>query len=580
MTSRSGEGRGDRPTRAGGGLERPAPESGDSPRPAHPPDPRERRPDAPAFSSPEWARSATLYQLNTRQLTGDGTFAAAEEHLPRIRGLGVDIVWLMPIHPIGRERRKGTLGSPYSVRDHHAVNPELGTLDDLRSLVDRAHGLGMRVILDWVANHTAWDHPLVTEHPEWYARDWKGDFRPTPWWDWTDVIDLDFGVPEVHDYMVEAMTYWVTEVGVDGYRCDVAGFVPMEFWRRARRELEAVRPVFLLAEWESRDLHRAAFDATYAWSWADALQRIAAGQADVSGLARYYSWNESAYPRGAMRMTHVSNHDQNSWEGTPFERFGDALEPAIVLSVVGEGIPLLYSGQEAGNRRRLAFFDRDPIAWREHPVGDLYRRLFALKHRTPALHNGAWGARMIRVPNTDPSRVLSFVRRDTGSAVFAVFNFSPEARTVSFADSLHHGPWQEALEGGAGRMAAGHLDLLEGGPGQMPAGPPDLRRADLGLGRGGKRARDGTGAGRAGGLSAATGAEGTADTAKAPGSGSTGRTVEGVRDGGAAGTSGRAGDRGADPHGDARGGTVFDAGTELSLGPWGYRVWVRGSEGL
>ncbi len=399
------------------------------------------------ITHPSWSHAATIYQLNTRQFTPEGTFAAASEHLERLRDLGVDIVWLMPIHEIGLENRKGTLGSPYSVRDYYSVNSELGTLQDLKSFGDRAHDLGMYVILDWVANHTAWDNPLVTQHPDWYERDWKGDLTPTPWWDWSDVVDLDYSQPGVRDYMVEAMRYWVTEVAIDGYRCDVAGFVPIDFWTRARRELDAIKPVFLLAEWESRDLHRQAFDATYAWSWAEALQAISLGHADVSALYKYYSWNESAYPRDAMRMTHVSNHDLNAWEGTQFERFGDALKPAIVLSVIGEGIPMIYNGQEAGNERRLAFFERDPIQWREHEIGELYRTLFDLKHRTMALHNGAWGARMIRVPNNAETQALSFVRRDDGGTVFAVLNFSSLTQPLTFSDSLHHGEYTEALSG-------------------------------------------------------------------------------------------------------------------------------------
>jgi len=398
---------------------------------------------------PDWTRSATIYQLNTRQFTPEGTFAAALAHLPRLHALGVDIVWLMPIHPIGAVNRKGTLGSPYSVRDYYGVNPELGTLDDLKAFVDSVHALDMHVILDWVANHTAWDNPLVREHPEWYERDWKGDFRPTPWWDWSDIIDLDYAQPELRRYMTEAMKYWVREADVDGFRCDVAGFVPIEFWNNLRRELEAIKPVFLLAEWESRDLHAEAFDATYAWSWYDAVHRITAGQADVNALYVYYSWNESAFPANSIRMTFVSNHDKNAWEGTAFEQFGPGLETAIVLSVVGDGMPLIYNGQEAGEPRRLAFFEKDSIAWREHPIGDLYRRLFALKHANTALWNAGWGATMIKVPNSADAAVLSFVRRNDRDKVFAILNFSGAAHTVTFRDSLHHGAYTEYLTGQA-----------------------------------------------------------------------------------------------------------------------------------
>lgn len=411
---------------------------------------------------PEWTRSATLYQINTRQFTPEGTFRAALAQLPRLKELGADILWLMPVHPIGELNRKGTLGSPYSVRDYYGVNPEFGTLEDLRAFVDAAHELEMHVILDWVANHTAWDNPLAEEHPDWYERDWKGDFRPTPWWDWDDIIDLDYGKAEVREYMTAAMKYWVEDVGVDGFRADVAGFVPVDFWNRVRVELEAVKPVFLLAEWEARDLHAHAFDATYAWQWEETMHRIAHGQADVSALYVYYSWRESAWPPDAMRMTFVSNHDKNAWEGTQFERMGEALEAAIVLSVVGDGIPLLYNGQEAGNPRRLAFFEKDPIDWRPHPIGELYRRLFALKHANAALWNGAWGATMVRVPNDAETEVLSFVRDhgDREDAVFAVFNFSPRDRTVAFREGPHHGRWTGWEDGAPLQVdAATTLDL-------------------------------------------------------------------------------------------------------------------------
>ena len=403
---------------------------------------------------PAWSKDAVLYQINTRQFTAEGTFRAAERELPRLKTLGVDILWLMPVHPIGEKNRKGTLGSPYSVRDYYGVNPEFGTLDDLEHFVDAAHAQGMYVILDWVANHTAWDNPLVAQHPEWYQRDWKGDFRPTPWWDWSDIINLDYDQPGLRKYMTEAMAYWVREVGIDGYRCDVAGFVPVDFWNNLRKELDAIKPVFLLAEWESRDLHAEAFDATYAWSWNSALHEIAMGRGDVNKLYVYYSWNEAFFPRGGMRMTFVSNHDKNAWEGTEFEQFGDALPAAMVLSFVGEGMPMIYNGQEAGNPRRLQFFEKDPIAWREHPNGTLYADLIQLRKKTTALRNGEWGAMMVHVPNDKLAQVLSFVRQDDNGKVFAVFNLSAQPQTVRFEQTLFHGRYIEHFSGKSATLDA------------------------------------------------------------------------------------------------------------------------------
>lgn len=393
------------------------------------------------IQSPEWSKDAAIYQVNTRQFTPEGTFKAAAEQLPRLKELGVNIIWLMPIHEIGEKNRKGTLGSPYSVKDYYSVNAEFGTLDDLKDFVARAHDLGLYVIIDWVANHTAWDNPLVEQHPDWYERDWKGDFRPTPWWDWDDIINLDYSKPEVRRYMTEAMKYWVQEVGIDGYRCDVAGDVPIEFWNNLRSELDAIKPVFMLAEWEGRDLHAEAFDMTYAFSWYETMEDIVAGKKGLGKLIRYYARDFSRFPEGGMRMVFVSNHDKNSWEGTQFEVFGPALEAAIALTVIGEGMPLIYNGQEAGNERRLAFFEKDPIEWREHPIGDLYKMLLGLQKANTALWNGAWGAPMIRVPNSAADSVISFVRQNDTDKVFAAFNFSAEPQRVTFAESLFHGEY-------------------------------------------------------------------------------------------------------------------------------------------
>jgi glycosidase len=418
-----------------------APEASLSAKPVYTPEPYVK------LTHPEWSKNASIYQLNTRQFSEEGTFAAAAKQLPRLKALGTDIIWLMPIHPIGEKNRKGTLGSPYSVKDYLGVNPEFGTIDDLKAFVDEAHALGMYVILDWVANHTAWDNSMHIDHPEWYERDWDGDFRPTPWWDWSDIIDLDYSQPELREYMTEALKFWVRDVGIDGYRCDVAGFVPVDFWNNVRKELDAIKPVFMLAEWESRDLHAEAFDMTYAWSWREAIHGVVNGHKGLGSLFVYYSWRESAYPPEAYRMTYISNHDSNSWEHTQFEAFGDGLEPAIVLSVVGDGMPLIYNGQEAGNPKRLAFFEKDPIDWRPHPIGDLYQKLFALKKNNTALWNGQWGATMVRVWNTRPDDVLSFVRANEDDKVFVVINFSDEAQRLSFSDAPFEGRYAEYFSG-------------------------------------------------------------------------------------------------------------------------------------
>jgi glycosidase len=403
---------------------------------------------------PEWSKDAAIYQLNTRQFTSEGTLRAAEKELPRLKELGVGIVWLMPIHPIGKARRKGELGSPYAVQDYFKVNPELGTMQDLKAFVATAHGLGLHVILDWVANHTAWDNVLQAEHPDWYLANHQGLPRSTPWFDWDDIIELDYSKPAVREYMTRAMRFWVREAGVDGYRADASGFVPQDFWDNAAAELRAIKPVFLLAEWESRELHARAFDASYAWTWWDTMKSIAGGHGNAASLNQYYAWNEKYYPRDAYRMLYVTNHDKNT-EGTEFETFGPALDATIVLSVASAGMPMMYNGQEAGNERRLKFFDRDPIVWQASPYGALYKQLFALKKSNTALWNGHWGAPMEQVTSSAPKQVLSFVRQNARDKVFAVFNLSSEAQQVSFSGDLHAGRYREFGSGAAVELAAG-----------------------------------------------------------------------------------------------------------------------------
>ena len=225
------------------------------------------------ITHPEWSKNATIYEVNVRQYTPEGTFKAFEKHLPRLKNMGIDIIWLMPIHPIGEKYRKGKLGSYYAVKDFKGVNPEFGNMQDFKHLVDEIHKLGMYVIIDWVGNHSAWDNSLAKEHPDWYTKNRDGNFQPTPWYDWDDVIDFDYNHPEFRKYMTGALKFWVKEANVDGYRADVAGFIPVDFWENARKELDEIKPVFMLAEWESRDLYKKSFDMTYSWTLFDKLNK-------------------------------------------------------------------------------------------------------------------------------------------------------------------------------------------------------------------------------------------------------------------------------------------------------------------
>ncbi len=398
-----------------------------------------------AQKQPEWSKNAVIYQVNTRQFSPQGTFEQVTKKLNHIKSLGADIVWLMPVHPIGEKHRKGTLGSPYSVKDYYRINSEFGTESDLRTLISAAHSMDLKIILDWVPNHSAWDNELVDLHPEWYAKDHHGNFRPSPWWDWSDIIEFDYSVPELRTYMINAMKYWVENFDVDGFRCDVAGYVPNDFWQQACDALREIKPIFMLAEWENRDLHSAGFNMTYAWSWNETVHEVTQGKCSLDRLRKYYSWNERSWPADAYRMTFVSNHDKNAWDGTQHEQFGEGLEAAIVLSVMGEGMPLIYNSQEAGESKRLAFFEKDCIEWKGHSIGTLYQELIALKKRTSALWNGEFGARMIHVPNSKMNQVISFVRQDDASKVAVLINFSALCQRVHLHDIVVEGRYENAL---------------------------------------------------------------------------------------------------------------------------------------
>ena len=394
----------------------------------------------------DWVKDAAIYELNLRQFTPEGTLAAAERQLPRLKRLNIGIVWLMPVYPSGRLKSAGGLGSPYAVRDFRAVDPAYGGIDDLRRFVATAHRLGLHVILDWVGNHSAWDNALVTQHPDWYAHRPDGQLSSPPWFGWNDVVQFDYAAPGLRRYMADAMAFWVRAADVDGFRADAAGMVPLDFWESTRAELDRIKPVFMLGEWEARDLSFKAFDTTYAWSWASALEKIAAGHGSMDELRAYYAWDARFWPANAIRMLYVSNHDVIGG-GTEFERYGPALDAGIALSVASEGMPLIFNGQEAGNRRRLKLFERDPIAWRDDPEGALYTRLLAFRKAHPALWARPWGGRVAEVANDDHAHVLSFTRAVTGDTVLAVFNLSPDPRSPTLRGVK--GRWRDALGGAA-----------------------------------------------------------------------------------------------------------------------------------
>jgi len=388
-----------------------------------------------------------IYEVNLRHFTPEGTLAAFAAHLPRLRELGVDIVWLMPVHPIGQLNRKGGLGSPYSVRDYRALNPDYGTMADLRRLTGQAHALGMSVIIDWVANHCAWDNPIVTAHPEWLTKGADGAPVP-PVADWSDVVDLDFGQPALRDYMIESMAHWLREADIDGFRCDVAGMVPTDFWQAARPRLEAVKPVFMLAEWDSPDL-AGPFDMSYAWNLYRAGNDYMQGRASVDRLDSLVRSETARWPAGHLQMRFTTNHDENSWNGTEDERLGRAADAFTVLTYALPGMPLIYNGQEAGLARRLAFFEKDSIAWVEHPRRALFASLNRLKHTSPALWHRGTGPESYRRLATGGERdVWAFLRLDARQDLLAVVNLSPRAVELTLRDARLDGLWRQWEDAG------------------------------------------------------------------------------------------------------------------------------------
>ena len=403
----------------------------------------------PALTYRDWGASV-LYEMNVRQLTPEGTLRAAAGRLEFLRATGVDAVWLMPIYPIGIEGRKGTLGSYYSIRDYKAVNPEFGTADDLDFFVAKAHGLGMRVILDWVANHTARDARWLGERPyDWYERDDHGT-AVAPF-DWTDTAKLDYSNRAVWEGQIDAMRYWLEKHDIDGFRCDMAMLVPIGFWQAARAELQKIRlDLFMLAEAEELNLFDAAFDASYAWELHHALCDIAQGKADADRLRSCIYADRERYPARALRMMFTSNHDENSWNGTEFERLGAAAEIMAVLTfMLPQSLPLIYTGQEFGCNHRFAFFDRDtmpaqsPNRWTE-----LYRLLAELKHDSPALLSGAGGGRFAEIANNAGGSLLTFGREKEGRRVVCIMNLSPHRIRADFATGEWEGRYRDAVGGG------------------------------------------------------------------------------------------------------------------------------------
>lgn len=400
----------------------------------------------------DWSRQAVIYEVNIRQYTPEGTLSAFSEHLPRLKELGVDIIWLMPIYPISELNHKGSLGSYYAVADYQEVNPSFGTKEDLHKLIDEAHKLGLKVVFDWVANHTGCDHRWTKEHPDWYIhRAEDGDFYSP--YDWTDTYELDYNKPEMRRAMVEAMQYWIRDFDIDGFRCDVAYEVPTEFWNEIRPQLDSVKPMFMLAEAEHPELLEQGFDMAYNWPLKNLLFDIAQGRRTAQSIDTLLVNQEVQFPRGSVLMNHLTNHDLNSWDGSEFERFGDAVKAFATLVYTIPGMPLIYTAQETGLERRIEFFEKDHVSdWQRNEWFDFYKSLNSLKHNNKALDTyGTWNETERLTTNSDD--IIAYRRTKGENSVIVVLNLSPRdiAHDINIA-GINLADYRDAASGEAAAL--------------------------------------------------------------------------------------------------------------------------------
>ncbi len=401
---------------------------------------------------PNWAKNANIYEVNLRQFTPEGTINAFEAHLPRLKEMGVDILWFMPMHPISKKNRKGTLGSYYAVQDYKAINPNYGTLDEFKNLVKKIHSMGMYVLIDWVPNHTGFDNAWTVEHPDWYQKDADGNIIHPKNTDWTDVAALDYNNKEMRKAMIDALEFWVRDMDIDGYRCDVASMVPDDFWAEVAPALHKIKNVFMLAEAEHgphrNDEH---FHMSYGWSFHHLMNSIAKGEKNVSDINAYLKADAEKFNKG-FHMHFTSNHDENSWNGTVFERMGEAHKCFAVLAATMDGMLLLYSGQEAPMKKRLAFFEKDQIDWNDYAYADFYKKIFALKKKNKALWNGEFGGKLQQLKVGDGTNVFAFSREKDGDKLIAFFNLSKTEQRINIENDALAGSYNKLFSNQAFKL--------------------------------------------------------------------------------------------------------------------------------
>ncbi len=396
-----------------------------------------------------WKHTTNIYEVNVRQYTPEGTFRAFEKHMPRLKEMGVKTLWFMPITPIAQKNKKGTMGSQYAAADYTSINPEFGTMEDFKHMVNEAHKLGFKVIIDWVANHTGWDHTWTKTNPEYYLIDPKtNDFQIASGMD--DIIELDYSNPALRKAMIDAMKFWVREANIDGFRCDLAAWVEVDFWAEARPQVDALKPLFWLGEFDEIENpeYGKVFDASYIWSWMHKTREFNEGKAsfaDLKNLLHKYS----DIGDGSMRAWFTSNHDENTWNGTEYEKYGVFAKPLAVFSITWNGVPLIYNGQELPLKtKRLEFFEKDPIPWAgKNELHDFYKTLLNLKSANPALRGGDPAVTTYLLKTTADDKVMAYVRKNGNNEVLTVLNFSKEPVSFQITDDHLNGKFFDAFTG-------------------------------------------------------------------------------------------------------------------------------------
>ncbi|HEY4876437.1 MAG TPA: alpha-amylase family glycosyl hydrolase [Puia sp.] len=413
-----------------------------------------------SFQPLDWSYDTNIYEVNLRQYTTEGSFDTFAKSLPRLRDMGIEILWFMPVTPISIEKRKGTLGSYYACADYTNTNSEFGTIDEFKNLVSAAQKSGFKVIIDWVANHTGWDHRWTKEHPDYYLKDANGNFTERNGWD--DVIDLNYDNPELRKAVIAAMKFWIDECAIDGFRCDMAHLVPLNFWIEARTELDQSKKLFWLAECEVADYHQA-FDATYTWRWMHKTEEFARHQTDINGLWDLLMQYDNEFPQSAFRAYFTSNHDENSWNGTEYEKYGPAAKNLAVFCCMWNGLPLIYSGQELPNYKRLKFFDKDAIEWTgNYELHDFYKTLLNLRKQNPALRAGDNNVVTHKLQTNTNDKVFSFFRKNGNNEVLVILNFSSEQIALEIQDATLQGSFINVFDNSSVDFTASKsINILE-----------------------------------------------------------------------------------------------------------------------